>query len=110
MRALVTGGQGFVGSHLCARLAAQGHRVRVLARTSSDPANLAGVDVDVVRGDVTRPETLGSAVAGCDVIFHVAGALKGLREQDLFRVNADGTHNLVAAAAGAQPRPSRFVY
>ncbi len=110
MHALVTGGQGFVGSHLCARLVAQGHRVRVLARPSSDLGNLAGVDVEVVRGDVTQPASLPSAVAGCDVIFHVAGALKGLREQDLFRVNADGTRNLLAAAAGARPRPSRFVY
>jgi len=110
MYALVTGGQGFVGSHLCARLVEQGHRVRVLARPSSDLGNLTGVDVEVVRGDVTEPASLPSAVAGCDVIFHLAGALKGLREQDLFRVNADGTRNLVAAAAGAQPRPSRFVY
>ena len=110
MRALVTGGQGFVGSHLCARLVAQGHRVRVLARPSSKLENLAGFDVDVVRGDVTAPETLHSAVAGCDVIFHLAGALKGLREQDLYRANADGTQNLLAAASGAQPRPSRFIY
>jgi dihydroflavonol-4-reductase len=110
MHALVTGGQGFVGSHLCARLVAQGHRVRVLARASSSLGNLAGVDVEVVRGDLTQPESLLSAVAGCDEIFHVAGALKGLREQDLFRVNADGTRNLVAAAASAQPRASRFVY
>ena len=110
MRALVSGGQGFVGSHLCARLVAQGHRVRVLARPSSDLRNLAGVDVDVVRGDVTQPASLPSAVAGCDVIFHVAGALKGLREQDLSRVNADGTRNLLAAVASATPRPSRFVY
>lgn len=110
MRALVTGGQGFVGSHLCARLVARGDGVRVLARASSNLANLAGIDVDVVRGDVTEPETLRSAVAGCDVVFHVAGALKGLREQDLYRVNADGTRNLLATAADAQPRPSRFVY
>lgn len=110
MRALVTGGQGFIGSHLCAGLLTQGHRVRVLARPSSDLRNLAGVDVEVVRADITQPESLPSAVAGCDLIFHVAGALKGLREQDLFRVNADGTRNLVAAAASAQPRPSRFVY
>ncbi len=110
MRALVTGGQGFIGSHLCAGLLTQGHRVRVLARPSSDLRNLAGVDVEVVRADITQPESLPSAVAGCDLIFHVAGALKGLREQDLFRVNADGTRNLVAAATSAQPRPSRFVY
>jgi nucleoside-diphosphate-sugar epimerase len=110
MYALVTGGQGFVGSHLCARLVAQDHRVRVLARPSSDIGNLAGLDVEVVRGDVTEPASLPSAVAGCDVIFHLAGALKGLREQDLFRVNADGTRNLLLAAANARPRPLRFVY
>jgi dihydroflavonol-4-reductase len=110
MLALVTGGQGFVGSHLCARLVAEGHRVRVLARPSSELRNLAGIEVDVVRADVTEPASLPSAVAGCDVVFHVAGALKGLREEDLFRVNADGTRNLAAASATAAPRPSRFVY
>ncbi len=110
MLALVTGGQGFVGSHLCARLVAEGHRVRVLARPSSALRNLAGIEVDVVRADVTEPASLPSAVAGCDFVFHVAGALKGLREEDLFRVNADGTRNLAAASAAAAPRPSRFVY
>ena len=109
MLALVTGGQGFIGSHLCARLVAEGHRVRVLARPSSDLSGLAGLQVDVVRGDLTEPASLGPAVSGAEAIFHVAGALKGLRETDLFRVNADGTKNLVVAAA-AEPRPARFVY
>lgn len=110
MLALVTGGQGFIGSHLCARLVAEGHQVRVLARRSSNLSSLAGLDVDVMRGDLAEPASLASAVSGADVVFHVAGALKGLREKDLFRVNADGTRNLVDAAAVAAPRPSRFVY
>lgn len=110
MLALVTGGHGFVGSHVCAQLLAEGHRVRVLARPSSDLANLAGLDVHVVRADVTEPAGLPTAVAGCDVVFHVAGALKGLREADLFRTNADGTRNVAAACAAAAPRPPRFVY
>jgi nucleoside-diphosphate-sugar epimerase len=110
MRALVTGGQGFVGSHLCERLVAQGHCVRVLARPSSDLRHLSGIEVEVVRADVTEPAGLPSAVAGCDVVFHVAGALKGLRERDFFRVNADGTRNLVGAAVVAEPRLARFVY
>ncbi|HEX5421576.1 MAG TPA: NAD(P)-dependent oxidoreductase, partial [Gammaproteobacteria bacterium] len=110
MLALVTGGQGFVGSHLCARLTAEGHRVRVLARPSSRLDNLAGLDVQLVRADVTEAAGLAAAVAGCDVVFHVAAALKGLREQDLFLINADGTRNIATASAAATPRPARFVY
>jgi dihydroflavonol-4-reductase len=110
MLALVTGGHGFVGTHLCARLLAEGHRVRVLARPSSDLGNLAGLEVEVLRADVTEPARMPEAVAGCDVVFHLAGALKGLREEDLFRVNAQGTRNLAVACAAASPRPSRFVY
>lgn len=110
MLALVTGGQGFVGSHLCARLIAEGHRVRVLARPSSRLDNLAGLDVDVVRADITEAAGLAAAVAGCDVVFHVAAVLKGLREQDLFRVNAEGTRNVAAACIAAAPPPARFVY
>lgn len=109
MLALVTGGQGFVGSHLCARLVAEGHSVRVLARPSSRLDNLAGLDVEVLRGDVTEAAGLARAVAGCDAVFHAAAALKGLRERDLLRVNAHGTRNLAAAAA-ASARPPRFVY
>ncbi len=110
MLTLVTGGQGFIGSHLCARLVAEGHRVRVLARPSSRLDNLAGLEVEVVRADVTETAGLAAAVAGCDLIFHVAAALKGLHERDLFRVNADGTRNVAAAAAAASPRPARLVY
>ena len=110
MLALVTGGHGFVGSHLCGRLLAAGHRVRVLARPSSNLGNLAGIQLEVVRADVTDPARMPEAVAGCDVVFHLAGALKGLREDDLFRVNAQGTRNLAAACAAASPRPRRFVY
>jgi nucleoside-diphosphate-sugar epimerase len=110
MLALVTGGHGFVGSHLCARLRAEGHRVRVLARPSSDLGNLAGIEVEVVRANVAEAARIPEAVAGCDVVFHLAGALKGLREEDLFLVNAEGTRNLATACAAASPRPSRFVY
>ncbi len=110
MLALVTGGQGFVGSHLCARLVHAGYRVRVLARPSSRLDNLAGLNVEVVRADIRRAEGLAAAVAGCGLVFHVAAALKGLREETLVRTNAEGTRNIAAAAAAVAPRPSRFVY
>ena len=109
MLALVTGGQGFIGSHLCERLVREGHRVRVLARPSSDLTHLEGLPVEVVRGDLIGDGPLGQAVAGVDWVFHLAGALKGFREADLLRVNRDGTRRLTEACLAHTPNLSRFV-
>ncbi len=103
MLALVTGGQGFIGSHLCERLLAAGHRVRVLARAGSSLANLQGLPLEVVRADLMGD--LAGAAAGADWVFHLAGALKGFREEDLMRVNRDGTRRLLQAC----PRGARFM-
>ncbi|MFH1264026.1 MAG: NAD-dependent epimerase/dehydratase family protein [Pseudomonadota bacterium] len=110
MKTLVTGGHGFIGSHLCERLITSGSSVRILARPESPLQNLTGIDVEVVRGDLNQPETLQAAVAGCTRIYHLAGALKGLHRDDLFRVNAEGTRNLAEAAARYAPSLERFVY
>ena len=101
MRVLVTGGHGFIGSHLVRRLVEGGDRVRCLVRGRGVPEALAGLGdaVEVVQGDVTRPETLPAAVAGVEEIYHLAARLTGLARRDLFSVNAAGTANLVAAAA-----------
>lgn len=109
MFALVTGGQGFIGSHLCERLIREGHRVRVLARESSDLAHLQGLRLEIVHGDLVSQQDLGPAVVGIEVVFHLAGALKGFREADLMRVNRDGTHNLTMACAAYAPNLARFV-
>jgi len=105
--AAVTGGSGFIGSHLCERLLACGHRVRVLARPGSALANLQGLDLEVVRGGL-EGEGLEQAVAGADWVFHLAGALKGFREADLMRVNRDGTRRLLEACRGHAPA-ARFL-
>jgi nucleoside-diphosphate-sugar epimerase len=110
MLALVTGGQGFVGSHLCERLTAAGHRVRVLARATSDLSALDGLDVEVVRGDLGADGDLRAAVEGVDWVFHVAGALMGFREEDLLRVNRDGTRRLCEACRAHAPGLSRVVF
>ena len=104
MLVLVTGGHGFIGSHLCERLVARGHRVRILARPDSALDNLAGLDVDVARGDLRDPGTLPAALEGVERVYHLAGALKGFSEGALMAVNRDGTRNLVAACPAGLDR------
>jgi len=72
---LVTGGAGFIGSHLAERLVELGHRVRVVDNLSTgEEANLAGVAeaIEFLRGDLCDPAVCRRAVAGVDVVFHVA--------------------------------------
>src|SRR2546428_8224551 len=74
-KCLVTGGAGFIGSHLVERLVALGHAVRVVDNLSTgDEANLAGVenDIEFLRGDPCELEGGRRAVAGIEVVFHVA--------------------------------------
>src|SRR5438445_6607215 len=74
-KCLVTGGAGFIGSHLAERLVALGHNVSVVDNLSTgDEANLAGLstDIEFLRGDLCEPEVCRRAVAGMDVVFHVA--------------------------------------
>jgi UDP-glucose 4-epimerase len=74
VRILVTGGAGFIGSHLVDRLAAEGHRVRVIDNLSSGRLeNLAHRrDVEVIVGDLKNPQDVQKAVRGVDAVFHFA--------------------------------------
>lgn len=103
MTTLVTGATGFVGSAVLRCLADAGHSVRALVRASSDRSNLRGVKCEIVVGDLTRPESLPGAVAGCEAVFHVAADYR-LWVPDpiaLNRVNIDGSVALFRAAAAA---------
>lgn len=102
-RVLVTGGTGFVGHHVARRLAEEGYTVRVLARGDS-PANLLDrMPLEIVRGDLTDPQSLRLAVQGCTAVFHVAAdyRLWARRPDELFRNNVTGTENLLRAARDA---------
>lgn len=100
---LVTGGTGFVGSHVVRRLCAEGFTVRVLARPTSPLFLLDSLPVEVVRGDLLDSESLRKAVAGCETVFHVAAdyRLWARDPQELFRNNVEGTERILAAARAA---------
>ena len=94
----VTGATGFVGSHLLAALARHGWTLRVLVRRWSPLPSLAGVDADVVWGDLADEPALRELVKGADAVVHVAGLIKARRPADFYRVNRDGTALLTALA------------
>ena len=110
MKMLVTGGTGFLGSHLVERLLAQGHEVRALARRTSNVSLLESEDVEVVYGDVEDFESLVEAASGIDVVFHAAGRVTpGWGRWEQFHgAIVKGTENMLAASAGAGC--SRFLY
>lgn len=99
MNALVTGATGFVGSHLVEALRRAGHEVTALVRSPAKAAPLAGLGVRVAQGDLGDDAGLTRAVAGQDVVFHVAGLTAARNESEFYRVNRDGTAAVVAAAA-----------
>jgi nucleoside-diphosphate-sugar epimerase len=94
---LVTGANGFIGSRVCRLLAASGYTIRVMCRESSDLSLLKDIPYTKTIADITKPETLPSAVTGIDYIIHVAGLIKARNEQGFFEVNQKGTLNLLNA-------------
>lgn len=99
-KAFVTGGTGFVGSHVVRRLLAQGTAVKALVRDPERASNLAGLDVERVRGDLRDRASLEAGLAGCDALFHVAAdyRLWARNPHELFDSNVQGTKNILEAA------------
>jgi dihydroflavonol-4-reductase len=107
---LVTGGTGFVGSHVVRALLEKGRRVRCLVRPASRRDNLEGLKVEIAVGDLTDTASLSAALAGVETLYHVAAdyRLWARDPRELYRANAGGTENLLSAAAAAGV--SRVVY
>ena len=103
MTALVTGGTGFVGSAVVRSLLAAGQAVRALARPNSDRRNLAGLEVEIVEGDLLDSRSLARAIAGCDALYHVAADYR-LWVPDpgpIYRINVEGSRDLLRTAGEA---------
>jgi dihydroflavonol-4-reductase len=100
MNVFITGATGFVGGHVARAYAAQGATLRLLTRKTSNVAGLEGLAADTVVGDLRQPEQLRSALAGCDVLVHVAAdyRLWVPDPKEMYAANVDGTRELLKLA------------
>lgn len=103
IQVLITGGAGFIGSHLASAFIAQGAKVRVLDDLSSGSRdNLEGLPVELHVGDIADAATVQSAVSGCDLIIHQAALVSvpgSIRDPRLtYQTNVTGSFNLFEAA------------
>jgi dihydroflavonol-4-reductase len=105
MRVLVTGATGKVGHAVARALVARGDEVRALVR-NPERASFLPEGAELIRGDVTEPESLGPAVAGCELVFNAMGIPEQwLADEKMFdRVNAEGTRAVAEAARTAGVR------
>jgi dihydroflavonol-4-reductase len=101
VKIFLTGATGFVGSHVARAYAAQGARLRLLTRSTSNLQSIQGLqDVETVVGDLRQPDSLRSALAGCDALVHVAADYRlWVRNPDeMYAANVNGTRDLLRMA------------
>src|SRR5438067_1492814 len=101
MKVFLTGGTGFVGQQVLARLIASGHKVRVLVRRPDSEfvrALVKRYGVEIHEGDVTDPESLRGAPGGMDAVIHLVGIISEVGKATFENVHTEGTRNMVEAA------------
>jgi dihydroflavonol-4-reductase len=104
-RVLVTGATGFIGTHLVAALADRGDEVTCLVRQSSRVDSLRLPGVRLVYGDVTDRDSLVPAIAGQQIVYHVAGCTLATGARHFYRVNQRGVANVAQVCAGQATPP-----
>lgn len=104
-RVAVTGATGFIGRVLCARLRADGYPVSALVRNPALAADLAASGVTLVPGDLDDGDALRALLDNCDVVIHLAGAVRGNSQQSFDHTNVRGTQNLLEALATRKELP-----
>ena len=108
MRICVTGGTGFLGGFLVRALLAKGTPVRVLARPSPRADALASTGVDIIHGDLADADSISRAVAGADIVYHLAAKVGSAAMSEYFAANVAGTERVLNACA--QQRVGQLVY
>ncbi|MEO5361240.1 MAG: NAD(P)-dependent oxidoreductase [Nitrospirota bacterium] len=110
MNALVTGGTGFIGSHLVEELIRRGYNVSCLIRTKSKLHWLEGFPVSLIQGDCRTVEPLKDCIGDFDYIFHLAGITKTSAVAEFYCTNSKGTSNFIEMIAKHNKKIRRFVH
>lgn len=110
MRVLVTGGTGFVGTHLVRALLKQKYTVRLLIRKSSNITPFDGLPIEYVYGDLSDTKSLHEAMTDVQIVYHLAGqvGIWGLPNEQFYKINVEGTRNLLQA--GLENNITQFIY
>ncbi len=110
MKVFLTGATGFVGSHVAHAYTAAGAQLRLLTRSSSNLQALEGIAADTITGDLREPESLRTALRGCDALVHVAAdyRLWVPDPADMYKANVGGTRDLLRIAH--EERVPRVIY
>ena len=107
---LVTGATGFVGAHVVEALSRTGVSIRAAVRKSSKLDFLRQFDVEIVTAGLEDEAAMREAVAGSDVVVHLAAATRASSAEEFARANARGTRVVVDSVLHAVPAPRKLVY
>ena len=110
MKIFLTGATGFIGHHVAKALAADGAKLRLLVRKTSNLANLEGIQGETHVGDLAEPESLQAGIEGCDTVVHIAADYRLWipNPVSMYKANVDGTRELLRLAREAKVK--RVVY
>jgi|GEM_PF-3631751 Nucleoside-diphosphate-sugar epimerases len=101
----VTGGSGFIGSHLVEALRARGERVRCLVRKNSQTGLLKEAGAELIYGGLHESQLLEEGMYGASAVFHLAGMTAALRYKEMLNVNGDGSKEVAQACANQRTPP-----
>jgi len=110
MKVLVTGGNGFIGSHLVDELLKRGADVYCLVRKGSDSRFLNAMKATLIHGDLTQKDLLAKVVSEKDCVYHLSGVKRAKLDQTYYGVNHIGTKNLVEACVQYNPQIKKFIF
>ncbi|MCX6136280.1 MAG: NAD-dependent epimerase/dehydratase family protein [Ignavibacteriales bacterium] len=108
--AFVTGGTGFIGSHLVEQLLSRGYTVRCLVRDTAKPGYLRNLPVELYHGDLFSNDVLEKAVSGVDYVYHVAGVVASRSKEGFFHGNRDASKNMIEIVSRVNPSIKKFLH